>query len=245
VTVSSENFIGLYPYFRMDGLAFKILPYENSEERESIDPQILKDNLLNKYWYRGLADKKIYYDVNTLKLLQNYRSAFLQLAQHHLIGGRKEEAVAMLDKMSEVMPESVIPYNDERTAFLISDLYSQAGRPDDPEARMQHIIPGIPKTRDDAIRTAYFMGYMARNWDKCETLLWELVQANPSDVPYGEFLHLFNENGQYARTKKLLDYLQTRFPGDSTVLSEQRKLEQLMASAAAAGKTASPKRPGK
>jgi hypothetical protein len=245
VTVSSENFIGLYPFFRMDGLAFKILPYENSEEMDSVDPGILQDNLLNKYWYRGLNDAKVYYDVNTLKLLQNYRSAFLQLAQNNLNRGRKEGAAAMLDKMGEVMPETVIPYNDERTAFLISELYRKAGRSDDPETRMQYIIPGVPKTRDDAIRKAYFMGYMAGNWDRCEALLWELMQTNPSDVPYGEFLNLFTGNGQYARAQKLLDFLQTRFPGDSSIQSERQKLGRFMASDPAAGKAASKIRAGK
>jgi hypothetical protein len=236
VTVSSENFIGLEPYFRMDGLAFKILPYQSSDREGSVDPGILKDNLLNKYWYRGLNDAMVYYDVNTLKLLQNYRSAFLQVAQNDLSNGRKQEAAAMLDKMCEVMPESVIPYNDERTAFLISDLYNQAGRSDDAEARTRYIIPGVPRTREDAVRTAYFMGYMAHNWDKCEALLWDLMQGNATDVPFGEFLRLFTENGQYARAQKLLDLLQTRFPGDSTILNEQRKLRKLMTAVPAGGK---------
>ncbi|MDZ7345039.1 MAG: DUF2723 domain-containing protein, partial [candidate division KSB1 bacterium] len=127
VTVSPENKVNLDSYMRMDGLAFKVLPVKVS--RRLVDPEIMWTNLNEKFLYRNLDNPTVYYDDNTKSLLGNYRSAFLTLAQHHISRYEKhkdtqvlnpetrawewqndrDRALQALDRMAEVIPESVIP----------------------------------------------------------------------------------------------------------------------------------------
>ena len=79
LTVSQINKIGLDPYLRMDGLVFKLMP----EKATSIDPQIVENNLLNKYQYRGINDRKIFMTRDEGNLMRNYQGAFLQLLTYY------------------------------------------------------------------------------------------------------------------------------------------------------------------
>ena len=82
VTVSSTNMIGLRPYLVMEGLAFRLTL---NEEKNIIDPERLRVNIFEEFQghYRSLDNPKVYFNSNIIKLLQNYRTAFLQLAFYH------------------------------------------------------------------------------------------------------------------------------------------------------------------
>ena len=71
----------------MDGLAFKVVPYPV----ESVFAERLKTNLLENYLYRGLSDPAVHFNINTVKLLQNYRSTFLSLVEHYLNRGQMKK----------------------------------------------------------------------------------------------------------------------------------------------------------
>ncbi|PID29340.1 MAG: membrane protein [Candidatus Cloacimonadota bacterium] len=83
VTVSSANYIGLDQYLRMDGLVYRVMDYKANR---SIEPKVVYNRIFKKFkdHYRNLGDKSVYYDENKIRLLQNYRSAFMQLATHYL-----------------------------------------------------------------------------------------------------------------------------------------------------------------
>ncbi|MEJ2636448.1 MAG: DUF2723 domain-containing protein [Calditrichia bacterium] len=109
VTTSRDNMLdGLQRYLRMDGLAFKITTVPNW----SIDPDTLYNNLMHKYKYRNLNDPSVYYNENIIALLQNYRSAFIQLANYYVTFHEKDKLREILEKMNEIMPPSVIPYTN-------------------------------------------------------------------------------------------------------------------------------------
>ncbi len=88
VTVSRDNMLdGLQKYLRMDGLGFKITTIPNWQ----IHPDTLYTNLMDKYIYRNLNNPDVYYDDNVMALLQNYRSAFIQLANHYATFNERDE----------------------------------------------------------------------------------------------------------------------------------------------------------
>ena len=138
VTVSPSNKIGLDSYMRMDGLAFRVLPVQVN--RRLIDPDLMWNTINDKFSYRNLNNPDVYYNDNILSLLQNYRSAFFQLIQFHLSRGEKEKALLALDRMSEVMPEAVIPTNNYRISEAIGFMYNQAGKPDEMDKRYKEIF---------------------------------------------------------------------------------------------------------
>lgn len=126
VTTSDQNRLdGLKDYQRMDGLLFKITIIPGW----SVDPEILYDNLMNKFNYRNLNNPKVYYNDNIVGLLQNYRSAFFRLASEYLANKQMDKFNEVIRKLYEVMPPEVIPFTNSQfkqvlTAFaLLSEVY--------------------------------------------------------------------------------------------------------------------------
>lgn len=138
VTSTPDAKIGLDRYFRMDGLAMKLIPYPAPTDEGVIDPKILGANLLNKpsrisktfqrgYLFRGLQDSTVHYDENVTRLVMNYRNAFMRLALHYLNVERNNAmAVATLDSMMATMPTSALPM-DYRVEFDVTNFYYYTG----------------------------------------------------------------------------------------------------------------------
>ena len=120
VTVAKSNMLSeLQEYLRMDGLALKLVPFKNWK----ISPDKLEQNLTQVYKYRGLQDPHVYYDKNIEGLLQNYRTAFLQVIEYYVREGDKEKMTYLLNQMEEKIPSDVIPWTN-RYLRLIRDSYA-------------------------------------------------------------------------------------------------------------------------
>lgn len=119
VTASDQNRMdGLKDYQRMDGLLFRVTTIPNWE----MDPITLYDNLMNKFRYTNLNNPDVYYNDNTIGLLQNYRSAFFRLATHYLEAGDMETFSEVMVKLNDVMPASVIPYTNRQFGEVMESL---------------------------------------------------------------------------------------------------------------------------
>ncbi len=161
VTVSNSNMLGLQDYLTMEGLAFRLTP----EKGNRINPEKLRYNLLVNYrdHYRNLDNPKVHYDDNVYRLLQNYRSAFLQLASYYLkrdLPGTevydpskpaeealnnfdklsdKDKVLFILDSMQKYLPEEVVPISSEEISLQIGQLYADLGRPDELPKRLERL----------------------------------------------------------------------------------------------------------
>ncbi len=124
VTVSNENQLNLQKYFRMDGLDFKLVPYDG----QHISTSALEKNLFEVFKYRGLNDPDVYLNDNIVGLLQNYRAAFLRLARDYMVEKKYDKMTAVLDKMEKVMPEKTVPVPDYRISLNIGQMYYMAGQ---------------------------------------------------------------------------------------------------------------------
>ncbi|RJP74074.1 MAG: DUF2723 domain-containing protein [Candidatus Zixiibacteriota bacterium] len=168
VTVSNSNMIGLRDHLTMEGLAFRLNPVKGQE----IDPELMRRNLLVTYkdYYRNLDNPDIHYDDNVYRLLQNYRSAFLQLATYYLErnlpgtavyhgANPPEQTLAsfdqlsdhdkvlfILDSMERYVPEDVIPINADEITLHLGRLYADLGRPEELRRRMDRLAsqPNLP-----------------------------------------------------------------------------------------------------
>jgi len=138
VTSTPDSKIGLDRYFRMDGLAMKLIPYPTPTDEGVIDANILSANLmtpikepsktfLRGYLFRGLQDSAVHYDENVTRLAMNYRNAFMRLAMHYMNNLHDNaKAVETLDSMTAILPASVLPM-DFRVEFDIANFYHYAG----------------------------------------------------------------------------------------------------------------------
>jgi len=114
ITVGDENYLGLEKFFRLDGLAYRLVPIQsNSPDGQYgiIDSKILYDNLMNKFKWGNIANPKVYIDENNMRMLSNFRNNFARLAEQLLDEGKVDSAVKVLDKCFNVMPVEQVPLN--------------------------------------------------------------------------------------------------------------------------------------
>ncbi|MCB9366580.1 MAG: DUF2723 domain-containing protein [Calditrichaeota bacterium] len=158
VTVANSNMIGLREFLSMEGLVFKVAPGGS----RGIDAARIKTHILETFkgHFRGIADPSVHFDDNVSKLLQNYRSAFLQLAYYYrsqpdALGGtpqsfgtldeqianfdrlsNRDKALALMKLMDREIPESVRPINNVELSLQIGRMFSELGENDEMRKRL-------------------------------------------------------------------------------------------------------------
>jgi len=228
VTVSQENQIGLQKYLRMDGLVYRIMPYEV----KGIDAELLRRNLFEKFKYRGLNDPKVNYNIGIIRLMINLRQAFIQLARHYIMKNQNEEAIKVLDEMLKRIPPEHIPFTHESIALMIAKLYRLAGSNVDYHKFTDCVIKERYQSEAEKFDLVRDYAYVFKDWDRAEEILNDLLKtgrSNPKTVGriYGYLLDIYKQSKQYAKGIQLLENYLMRYPGDSVARSELGKLKRL------------------
>ncbi len=139
---SGRSFLYLDKYFQLDGMAYKLVPLKNKQQKTEdigrIDTDILFSMLMEKYEWGNLNDK-IYLDETNLRMTMNFRNNFSRLAEELIIENKPEKAKKVLDRCMELMPKEKVPLNyfvhpiiesyyqinsTENANQLVSDLYN-------------------------------------------------------------------------------------------------------------------------
>ena len=115
-TVAPTDYMGLEPYFQLEGLAYRLLPlrdpaYVRNGDEGYVEPDLNYQKLLHTFAYRGLSNKKIYYDENSLRFPAYYRDKFVRLANSYLAAGNPAKASEVADFCLRVMPMDTVPYD--------------------------------------------------------------------------------------------------------------------------------------
>ncbi len=231
VTVSPDNKIGLDNYLRMDGLVFRVLPVPT--KGLSIDPELLRKNLTEKYVYRNLNNPDVYYNDNIIALLGNYRSAFLKLTQYYLTKNRKEDALAILDHMEKVMPEEVIPPAYPDMSLLIGQMYRQAGRPEELKKRIDRLLSSAEFS---PAQKSQFVPYYAQELGDiaaAESLAYEILQKDPSQYQaYAYLVEVLRRQGDYDKSLEMVKSWLALDPGNPLAENTKKQLDKLIGGAA-------------
>jgi len=123
ITVPEYNRIGIDNYLRLEGLVYRLVPSKGGNPFDTIEEETMRSNLFEKYWYRNLNDENVYYDENIRRLVINYRNLFLRLSYSYFERRDSLTAASVVDKMQEMIPAKVFPYDDARTLVSISEIY--------------------------------------------------------------------------------------------------------------------------
>ncbi|PWJ59234.1 uncharacterized protein DUF2723 [Dyadobacter jejuensis] len=123
-TLGGSSYLNLKEYMQLEGYAYRLLPVKVPGASEGyVNSKVMYDNLMNKMFWRGLDDEKVYYDNTYLgSPVFTARIAFLRLAGQLINEGKKEEAKKAIDKALAVMPDKSIPY-DQISASFIAPLF--------------------------------------------------------------------------------------------------------------------------
>jgi len=176
VTVGNENRIGLEDYLGMEGLTFRLNSHKISlVDKEKMNANLMTDigdvtwtkefipsSLVNDktdsnkttwskyfqtgYMFRNLGNEDVYYSDQIIRLMQNYRSGYLQLAVVYYfeyqdllndsfvaseeIETARQKVLSVLKKMDKNLPQETIPITTNDHAFQIGHLYSRIGEKD-------------------------------------------------------------------------------------------------------------------
>lgn len=115
VTVNNENFMNLQDYFRLEGLAYRLVPIKtpvpDNRQPGFVEDDVMYENMMSKFRWGNMNDPRVYLDQNNLNMASNFRNNFSRLAETLLANGKRDSALAALDKCMEEMPDETVPYN--------------------------------------------------------------------------------------------------------------------------------------
>ena len=117
VTGYHNDAMGLEEYFQLEGIAFRLVPVKSQNiswlDYGRIDTDILYENMMNKFVWRGAKEKGVNIDHNHRRTLQviKARYNYSRLAKALVSEGKNEKAVAVLDHCMEELPLGKIPYD--------------------------------------------------------------------------------------------------------------------------------------
>lgn len=153
-TVPSSQYKGLENYFVQEGMAYRIEPIRTDKPEEGeygmIDPQVMYDNMMNKYTWGNAADPKVYLDENNKRMFSNYRRIFGNLGKALLASGDTTKALAAVRRGLEIVPASKIP-NDYFTVGLAEVLY-RAGVTAEADSLINDVIKYSKQYLDYAVK---------------------------------------------------------------------------------------------
>jgi hypothetical protein len=124
-TVSQDQYLHLEPYFRQDGIAYRIMPFAASQH-QPIDTDVMYDNLVNKYRWGNLKEPGLYIDENSMRMSKTFRLLFGMLAQSLIEEGDSVRTKKALDYCLEVLPSYNIPH-DFQYSNELAESYSRIG----------------------------------------------------------------------------------------------------------------------
>lgn len=129
VTTGDDAYVGLKKYFQLEGLAYRFVPIEQTEEEEMqggrVNTEKMYDNIMNKFLWGGMDKPGINMDENCMRMAGNLRMQMSILAGALISEGKKDKAKNILDKCLTVMPEENIPF--DAAIFAICGSYYELG----------------------------------------------------------------------------------------------------------------------
>lgn len=152
VTVSRDNWLGLDPYLRLEGLAYRIVPVKGSTDIArpgTVAADIMYDNMMNKFRWGGIDNPHVYLDENNQRMLLNMRNNFARLAEALLASGKNDSARKVLDRCMELLPSSRVPHN-----FFSLPLIEMFYRTNQPE-KAGAVVTDLLKTLSEELHYYY------------------------------------------------------------------------------------------
>jgi len=115
ITVGTNKYMNLQNYFQVEGFAYRFVPIKSGDAADrmswgTVASDLMYDNLMNKFKYGNMNDPDVYIDENNMRMMTNIRNSFNRLAEQLIVEGKKDSAVAVIDRCFELIPVDLIPY---------------------------------------------------------------------------------------------------------------------------------------
>ncbi len=124
------NHIFVKAWLQLEGLAYRLVPIKSTNKgifTGRIDSDILYDNVMNKFVWGNITSPDVYiddYNEREIRIVQA-RYIFARLAQQLTKEGKKDSAIAVIDRLNEILPNERIPWAYD--SFPAAEQYYAAG----------------------------------------------------------------------------------------------------------------------
>jgi tetratricopeptide (TPR) repeat protein len=186
LTVPEENRIGLDDNLVQEGMAYRLVA---STGKGRVDPATAYERYVNEFKYSGLSDPTIHKDENDNRLVNNYVTGFLQLADTLKNAGLYDKAETVLARSTEIFP------NEWRNKAFLAGLYAISGQFE----KIAPLLRGVSSL--DAERAYVNAGQELlnrRNYPQGKKMLLEALRCNPKSVTV--YKNLILSGQQYSDT---------------------------------------------
>ena len=130
VTTGPESYLGLQDHFRLEGLAYRLVPFKSPKNDNpnilgAIGTDIMYDNVMYKWVWGNMDDVEhgIYMDENNRRMVTNVRLQMANLAEALLKERDPARAKEVLDELRRAMPKENVPYN--QVMMPVAETYMQ------------------------------------------------------------------------------------------------------------------------
>lgn len=147
VTTGPDSYIGLQDYFRLEGLAYRLVPIKypknpNPNVQGGFASDIMYDNVMNKFAWGNMdyvEGNGIYMDENNRRMTTNLRLQFSNLAEQLILEGKEKKALAVLQKVIEVTPEKNVPF--DRVLLPVAEAFMSLAQVDTTRVAIDPLTP--------------------------------------------------------------------------------------------------------
>ncbi len=123
VTLGPSNYAGLDKFCTLEGLAYRITPFEGGLGK--VDADKMLDNLLHRFKYGNVSAPGVYLDETVMRMCQTHRRMFALVVEQLLLQGRKDDALKALKKCKQELSPANIPY--EASDLELASYWYEAG----------------------------------------------------------------------------------------------------------------------
>ena len=235
VTVGNENRIGLEDYLGMEGLTFRVNSHKAAMVTADRMAENLMTDIgdlswsteftpanfiegsddINMGWsreyqpgylFRNLGNDEVYLNNSVIRLMQNYRSGYLQLAIVHYfdyqdlidsgsatpesIENARQKVIEVLEKMEQNIPQPTIPITSNEHLFQIGHLYSRIGEKENFRSILEDLNSRDNNTVNDKLK--YGQAYIQ-----------ELNDYQAALIIFQELYTSYNELEYFVKTQGL------------------------------------------
>ena len=167
ITVGRDKYLNLQDYFQAEGFAYRLVPIKtasSSGQVGGIRTDAMYNNIINKFKWGNMNDPKVYLDENNVRMSMNVRNSFVRLADGLLEQGKRDSAIAVLDRCNELVPNEKVTYN-YFNLLMVESYYKAAHSTmkNSPNAALSPEVntsPAATKKGNDVVRI------MARNCEE-------------------------------------------------------------------------------
>jgi len=128
ISVGRDSYeIDLDNHFMLEGMAYRIVPFDTSKTGVAIDSDKMFDNLMHKFKFGGLEKKGLYIDENAMRLCYSLRRVYSLLVEQLVREGKLDKAMQVMEYAKEHIPSYNVPYDYQNGSLAFVDAYYKAG----------------------------------------------------------------------------------------------------------------------